>query len=129
MVRRIVAGLLIPTLTGCTTFGPVAAPTDFITVNRPSEVWVTRGDSSRVAVSRPRFLGDTLIGFVSGRYQQIPLSDVRQVQARRAAPRRTLLLIGSGLAVVGVLVLLAEASGENQSLPDTDLPTMGVLRP
>lgn len=125
MLRRIVSGFLIPILTGCTTFAAVSSPTEFITVSRPGQLWVTRTDGSLVVLRTPRMVGDTLIGLINGRLYQAPMSDVQRVQTRRPAPGRTLILVGASVATLGLFVALVSAAGENNAPPDNDL---GLLR-
>ena len=99
--------LFVMGLTACTRMGPIAAR-EYIPVSRPSSVWVTRGDNAVVQMQVPRLLGDTLVGYVNGEYQEMILSQTKQVQARVPQPGRTVLAIGAGVAgVVGVAFLIA----------------------
>ena len=76
----------------CTAVVPVRNK-DFITTKRPREVWVTRADGIVVHVFEPRFLGDTLVGIVDGRFRRIGIfragamtphpADSAQVTAQR----------------------------------------------
>ncbi len=111
MRGRIVAAFLVPTVVGCTTFGPVSAR-DYIIAKRPPQVWVTGQDGSVVVLERPSFAGDTLTGFVRDKYQEILTEQIRVVRARRAAPGRTALLVVSSIAVVGAGAILVHGTGK-----------------
>jgi hypothetical protein len=117
--RVVAAGLLAGsfdlTIPACTTFGPVS-PKQFIVASRPQQVWLWKTDSSVVLVRGPHFLpgSDTLVGVVDGVYQEIPLSDIRQVKASRAAPLRTAaLVIGAGALVITSAALLKKSSNSD----------------
>jgi hypothetical protein len=105
---RLITAVLLFALTGCTTFGPVSAK-EYITAKRPQQVWVWRADSSVILVRGPHFLSasDTLVGLVEGAYQEMPLSEISQVKANRAAPlQTTALVVGSvGLALGGAILI------------------------
>ena len=122
MPRRIVSAILLPAVLGCTTFGPVR-PRDFITAQRPPQVWVWRADSSVMLVRGPHFLGttDTLVGLVEGGYREIPLSDVLQVKANRPAPKLTAILVVGGIvAVVGDALLVKGIGSANDVAPGSN---------
>ena len=63
-------GVLVATAAACTAVVPVRSK-DFITTKRPKEVWVTRADGLVVHVFEPRFLGDTLVGIVDGKFRRV----------------------------------------------------------
>jgi hypothetical protein len=105
-------------MAGCTTFGTVP-PKEFIIAKRPQQVWVFKADSSVVLVRGPHFLsgGDTLVGLVEGSYQEMPLSDVKQVKATRQAPVRTFgLVAGSAAAIVVTAAMLKKSNTPNDSV-------------
>ena len=95
------------TLAGCSAMRPVRA--SYITSEQPKLVMITRTDGSRVALVGARVLGDTVIGFTFdparpiGEYQELPLSEVKQVEAERYAWWRTTGMIGAGLVAWGGL--------------------------
>jgi len=107
---RTIAAVMLPLLAAqwaCHTISPVATPESYIAAERPTRLWVTRRDQTRVLVEAPKMKGDSLLGFVDNRYQVVGrLQDLQTVEARHPAQRRTALLVG-GLAVgVGGLVVL-----------------------
>src|ERR1051326_4352399 len=115
MFSRIVGVVLVTSLLGCTTFGPVN-PRQFITAKRPQQVWVWQADSSVVLVRGPHFLStgsDTLVGLVDGQYKELPMSDIKQVKASRPAPARTALLVVGGIgAVVGTAAIIKKGNSQ-----------------
>src|SRR5260370_19886030 len=66
------AVVFIALAAGCTQRVPVT-PSEFANGKRPRDVWVTRADGSVVHVYRPTIQGDTLLGFVNGRYRRVGL--------------------------------------------------------
>lgn len=87
---------------------------------------MTRTDSSKLVMDSPRLLGDTLVGWVSGRYQEILLPEASRVQGRQPAPRRTAFLVG-GVVAVGALLIAVLASTGPQGYQPT--PEGSVRRP
>ena len=82
----------------------------YIPLNHPSQIWVTQSDNAVVVVQLPRLLGDTLVGYVNGEYQEMMLSKAKQVQARRPQAGRTVLALGAATAgVVGIAFLVSGA--------------------
>ena len=109
LMRAIVLAGMITPLSACFTMRPVATPQEFIPSARPDRIWVTRNDNSRLMIEGPRLLGDTLVGWVRGQYEEILLPQTRWITVRQPAPRRTALLI-AGSAVVGASLLYFLAS-------------------
>ena len=104
--RGVAAVLMMTSLTACTTFGPIA-PKEYIPIQHPMQIWVTQADNSVIVVQVPKLLGDTLVGYVNGDYQEMLLSQTKQVQTRRQAKGRTALALGAavaGVAVLGVVI-------------------------
>jgi hypothetical protein len=126
-MQRTVCALLIVPLAACSTLQPVATPQQFIPTAQPTRIWVTRSDNSTMMLEAPRLLGDTLVGFVGGRYQEMLLPQVRWMRVRQPAPRRTTVLV-AGLVVLsaGLLAVLSgsgpnggPAGGEDPSNPSS----------
>ena len=107
MLRTIVAGILIVTLTSCTTWTPVSmSPTNYIRMHDPAEVWVQLQDGSTIVVGRPRVFGDTLRGIVAGGFRNIPLKDVALFRAQGPAKKQTAIAIAAAvLGTVGLIYL------------------------
>ena len=112
------ATVLLLTIPGCTTYGPVDAQT-YIIARRPLDVWVTRTDSSVVHFHRPKMRGDTVGGWIDNEFVTIPPDQIAQVRAHRAAPKRTALLIGGCIVVIGTAALLVNGSVTEAPVADT----------
>jgi hypothetical protein len=108
MLSRSIAGALMFTLTACTTFGPVSAR-EYLPIAHPTNIWITTEDNHVVKMQAPKLLGDTLVGYVNGDFQEVRLSQAKQIQARQMQPGRTAMLIGAG--VLGIVVVGKLVSG------------------
>ena len=110
-IRPTICALLVAPVSACSTLQPVATPQQFIPATRPSRIWVTQADNQTVLLEAPRLLGDTLAGFVGGRYQEVLLPQVRWMGVRQPAPQRTTVLV-AGLVVLGAgLIAMLASSG------------------
>ena len=98
---RICAGLLALTLLGCHKMARVpSAPAEYINSKRPPLIDVTLTDGSRVRIAGPQIAGDTLVGFVKGRYHETPLAAVTDMRALQPAPAQTISVIVATTALV-----------------------------
>lgn len=117
-LKRVIASVLLASMIGCTTLRPVADYQQYVRTAQPSQLWLTPLDSPPIRLEAPRFVNDTLVGFVRGHYREFAPGDVRQVQVRQSATGRTMILVGAAVAV-GALLLSMLASGG----PDSYIPT------
>lgn len=128
-MRRAVAGVLMAVMlmAGCMSAPrTISSPRTYIPIKRPSRVWLTDAEGTRMEVNRPRVLpGDTLFGRSRlGEEIWIALDQVQRVQARELDRKKTLLLVG-GIAVAGGLFIAAAAgSGSGLDRDDIDRPEM-----
>lgn len=100
--------MMVVVLSGCTHMASVQKPAQYLRTETPQEVWVLlRRNDSMYRVSQPRLQGDTLIGFLLPRpgdpitrYQEFPLTDLRQMRAKETSTVRTAALVAGigGLA-------------------------------
>lgn len=118
MTKRLIATVLLGSMIGCTTLRPVADYQQYVRSTQPSQLWITPQDAKPIRLEAPRFVNDTLVGFVSGHYREFAPGDVRRVQVRQPATGRTMILVGAAVTV-GALLLSILASGG----PDTYIPT------
>jgi hypothetical protein len=110
---RITSALLMVTLSACTTYRPISAR-EYIPISHPSAVYITRPDNTVEVMQLPKLLGDTLVGYVNGDYQELNLSQVKQMNAKVPAGGRTALAVGGGvLAVVAIGALLSGSGSPN----------------
>ena len=108
--RVLLAGLLLA-VAGCTTVRSVQ-PAVYIPQHSPTMVWVTYTDNSFVPVAQPQMVGDTLKGTWAGLQEPVAISlnEIKTVQARLPAPKRTVLLFTVlGVSSAGLLYSLATA--------------------
>jgi hypothetical protein len=73
---------------------------------RPSRAWITRSGGAVVEVSGPQVYNDTLVGYVSGQFEEMPVSGVRQVVVRERDKAKTIALLAAGAAAGTVLAML-----------------------
>jgi len=79
---------------GCHTMKPVTL--DQVVALNPDRVWVTEADQSVVLVTGPiNVMGDTLVGYVGGTYEEIPTGSLQQFVVQRPANTRTALLVSA----------------------------------
>jgi len=93
----------------CHTLKPVTL--EQVNVAKPSEVKVTRGDQSIVVVSGPQVIGDTLVGYVNGKFEELPAADLKQVRMKAPARVQTAALIVVTTVGIGMFAMLATSSG------------------
>jgi len=108
-MKRCVASILLTSMVACTTLRPVADYQQYVRTSQPTQLWVTPRNSKPVMLDGPRFVNDTLVGFVSGQYREFAPGDLSAVQVRQPAGGKTAFLVGA-LTVVGV-VLIAVLAG------------------
>jgi hypothetical protein len=83
-------------------------PAQLVQSKAPSEVRITRPDSSTLGLGFPRVVGDSLLGRAGGAHLGIPVTDVRAIATRHGdAGKTTLLALGVLGAVVAVAALAA----------------------
>ena len=81
-MKRLVASILLASMVACTTLRPVADYQQYVRSSQPTQLWVTPRDSKPVMLDGPRFVNDTLVGFVRGQYREFAPGDVTAVQVR-----------------------------------------------
>jgi type IV pilus biogenesis protein CpaD/CtpE len=121
-LRRVIAALLLASLTACTTLRPIANYEQYVRNAQPGRLWVTPRDAKPVMLEGPRFVNDTLVGFVRGRYHEFAPGELSLVQVRRPAGGKTAVLVGV-LAAAGISLLAILASGgEPTRIPTPEDP-------
>ena len=95
----LVAALSVPS---CKTMKPVTL--DELRTMKPDQVWVTQSDQTVVLVSTPQVVGDTLVGYINGTYEELPAARVKQVTMLRAATTRTAALVAAVAVGFGGMV-------------------------
>ena len=97
--------------TGCSSWHMRAAPTAADTASFAHPIRVTRSDQSVLVLDHARVNGDSLVGESDGGRVAIALRDVQRIDERRvSAPRTTALVVGTALAALAALMILAAAT-------------------
>lgn len=105
----------------CHTLKPVTL--EQVNVAKPSEVNVTRGDQSIVVVSGPQVSGDTLVGYVNGKFEELPAADLKQVRMRAPARAQTAaLIVATTIGIAGFAWMVTGGGGfvDPKSLEDCE---------
>jgi hypothetical protein len=110
--RTILLALSLSQLSACASWRVTSAsPQQVMAEYRPSQIRVTRTDSTRLVLRHPRITGDTLYGANESRSARaehatpyaVALADVGQVAIRKGdAGRTTLLALGSAALATGI---------------------------
>jgi hypothetical protein len=80
---------------------------------KPDRAWVTNQDQLVVVLVGPHVVGDTLAGYIDGKYEQLLSAGLQRVTVRTPAPMRTVLL-ATGVAIgVGGLVIALSKNDES----------------
>ena len=122
MIKRIVASVLLASMVACTTLQPVANYEQYVRTAQPSQLRVTPRDSKPVMLDAPRFVNDTLVGFVRGQYREFAPGDLTAVQVRQPASGRTAFLVGAVAAVGAVLIAVLASGGQPTYIPTPEDP-------
>ena len=120
-MRTILVGtLLLAALSSaaCKTMKPVTL--DQLNAMKPNRAWVTSTDQSVVLVSGPQVVGDTLVGYVNGTYEEIPSAQLKQVVVQRPASTRTALLVATIAVGMGGFIYAITGSGGNGGRTQSD---------
>ena len=118
---RLIVGcaLLLAALSSaaCHSLKPIAL--DQLNVLKPDRAWVTEADQTVVLVSGPQVVGDTLVGYVNGRYEEMPAAQFKQVVVQRPATSKTVLLVVVVAAGFGGMAFALTGGGAtNKFTPD-----------
>ena len=111
MRPALVGSLIAATLSTAACHARRPVTFDELNGTRPAKVWVTRGDQSVVVVDGPQAFGDKLVGFVDGKYREMPAADVKQLIMQSRAPGRTAALVLAGTLGIATLAYVLTSSG------------------
>jgi hypothetical protein len=106
LIRSLAAAVF---LAACTAIQTVQ-PADLSPPHPPTRVWLTRADQSVAVFDSARVEGDSLVGFVNGRTERVPLAGAT-IQTRQLSPGRTAALAGVVAGVGAALVEVANGNG------------------
>jgi hypothetical protein len=115
MFRRLFCSLLL-VATGCTSLQPVARPAEFVSLKQPQYVLVTTAEledgEDPILVERPRIQDGRLVGYVYGDPTQLPVEQIRVMQAKQYSRRKTTIAIVGGTLVLGTLGFIIANQGK-----------------
>jgi len=99
--------IMILSVAGCKSM----RPSNLTTVGTAHRAWVTLPDRKVVLINGPKVINDTLVGYVEGKYEEIPASDVKQIRVKEWNRGKTALLGILGLAALGGATYAITSSG------------------
>ncbi len=94
---------------------------------QPKQAWVTESDQSVVIVSGPQVVGDTLVGYVKGVYEEMPSAQLKEVRVEKPATTKTALLVGAiTVGFAGMVYALAGSgrAGRGRATRATSIRTI-----
>jgi hypothetical protein len=113
-MRATTAGMALATMlmsTACYTMRQVAL--DDLGGQRTERLWVTHANQSVMVMRDAQMFRGKLVGFVDGKYQEVPSTDLEKIQVRQLATGRTVGLIAAGALGFAVgAVLLSGKEGQ-----------------
>ena len=102
----------------CHTIKPVSM--DELKAIQPKQAWVTESDQSVVIVSGPQVVGDTLVGYVKGVYEEMPSAQLKEVRVEKPATTKTVLLVSAiTVGFAGMVFALTGSGSEGKGQSDT----------
>jgi hypothetical protein len=88
---------------------------DQLNVMKPDRAWLTESDQTVILVSGPQVLGDTVVGYVNGHYEEMPVAQFTKVLVRTGSTPKTVLLVAVVAAGFGGMALaLTGAKGDTK---------------
>ena len=99
---------------GCYTMRSVSI--DELSAEKGRRVWVKHVDQSEILVNDAQVFRGNLVGFVAGKYRELPPGDLQQMRVRKLAAARTMGLVAAG--VVGFAVTAVLVSGGEKYFDD-----------
>ena len=127
-IKKLVALALLLTMTACTSMQPVAQPREFVATRQPAVVWLSKATEPNMFVlDSPKLVGDSIVGFIEGEYAEIPIMQIRSMQAKQySRGRTTAFALGTAAVALGAFLLI---SGGHGAAPDMDgEDDIGIIR-
>lgn len=112
-VRGVALALFVLYLPACTTWRAQSFPAQAVILDEhPKRIRLTRLNGSRVEITNPRIVGDSIVGASPGSRRlaaAVALDDIRFVETRQIhAGNTTLLVFGLGIAALAVAAAAAQ---------------------
>ncbi len=112
-VRGVALALFVLYLPACTTWRAQSFPVQAVILDEhPKRIRLTRLNGSRVEITNPRIVGDSIVGASPGSrrfFAAVALDDIRIVETQQInAGNTTLLVVGLGIAALAVAAAAAQ---------------------
>jgi hypothetical protein len=96
---------------GCYTMKQVTV--DDIGAQRAARVWVTRPDQSVVLVNDAQMFRGKLVGFIEGKYRELPPADLHQMRVRKLATGKTIGVVAASVAALAAVAVVVSGGLDN----------------
>lgn len=114
-MRSTVAATLLLAATlaigACHTMKPVSMTE--LNALKPERAWLTEANQTVVVVDGPQVMGDTLVGYINGVYEEMPATRFKEVMVQQPATTKTALLVGAITVGFGGMVYALLGSGSS----------------
>jgi hypothetical protein len=112
-VRGVALALFVLYLPACTTWRRQSFPVQAVILDEhPKRIRLTRLNGSRVEITNPRIVGDSIVGASPGSmrfFAAVALDDIRIVETQQIhAGKTTLVMVGLGIAALAVVAAAAQ---------------------
>ena len=117
MRSTVAATLLIAaalTTAACHTMKPVSMAE--LNALKPERAWATEANQTVVVVEGPQVVGDTLVGYVNGVYEEMLATRFKEAMVEKPATQKTALLVGALAVGFGGMVYALTGSGESRGV-------------
>ena len=98
--------LVLALLTGSACFTLKQVTIDDLGTQRTSRVWVTHADQSTLLVHDAQVFRGNLVGFVEGKYRELPADVVREMRVRKLATGKTIGVVAAGVAAFAAVAVV-----------------------
>jgi len=89
-----------------------AVPMAQVNTIKPDRAWLTETDNTVILVNGPQMVGDTLVGYVNGKYEEMPIANFKQLVIQTGSTPKTVALVALVTAGFGGMIY-ALAGGKN----------------
>lgn len=83
---------------------------------KPERAWVTETNQTVLIVDGPQVVGDTLVGYVNGVYEEMPATQFKELVVEKNATGKTVLLVGAITVGFGGMVYALLGSGHSDAV-------------
>ena len=123
LLKRVTAGILLITCTGCMTVRSVTSPRDFLNTNQPGRIWVTTSQTAAsTEIDSPRVLTDTVFGFdIKGEQVVYPIAEIKELRAKQLNVAKSAVMVGLFTAAgVAAIAAFQGLKGDAPTVEETE---------